>query len=1042
MWANTVLAHGTALGLVIYTGVETKSVMNNSMPRNKMGLIDLELNNLTKQSFTSEIGFFLSLRVNLDVGKLYYSSLIQWDKEIPGTVVRSTTIPEELGRIGYLLTDKTGTLTCNEMVFKKLHIGIACYSVNNFEEVGEMFREGLKTKEDPPAEAVSRGVRIRYQTIQKVTDSVKAIALCHNVTPTYPESDISSNAEVDQDLSRSGVRDYQASSPDEVALVQWTEQVGLALIQRDLNRMTLRAPDGSFMHYSILQLFPFTSESKRMGIILKEEETSEIVFYLKGADMVMSSKVQYSEWLDEEIENMAREGLRTLVVARKVLTPEKYDEFAKRYHGAKLSTTERQARVDAVIEGLLEKDMELLCVTGVEDKLQENVKLTLELLNNAGVKVWMLTGDKLETAACIAKSSCLVSRKEELHFFPKVSNRTEAHLELNAFRRKSNCALVITGSSLEVCLQSYKSETLELACACPAVVVCRCSPTQKAQVVELIREHTRKRTAAIGDGGNDVSMIQAADAGIGIVGKEGRQASLAADFSLTQFSHIGRLLLVHGRYSYKRTAALSQFVIHRGLIISVMQAVFSAVFFFSSVALYQGILMVGYATLYTNFPVFSLVLDKDVTPSVALTYPELYKMLSKGRSLSLKTFFIWVLISVYQALLLFEAEFIHIVSISFTALIFTELAMVALTVCRWHYLMAVAQLLSLITYIVSMFFFTDIFDPNFLWSVEFLWKTIVLTVVSCVPLAMVKFIKGKISPPTYTKLSQQGDMDAKEDTRDMITPSDVEGEVTAENIPRTQNAPGTHWLLASFMVVNAALGAGLLNFPQAFDHAGGIKAAIIIQACHVSAIPIYSCIKKRSVSTFARSIGLALSLCILTYSLAGTFGYLTFGSGVASDILIMYDAKDPLVIIGITALAIKMYTTYPILLFCGREAILDLYYEVYPLASLSGNNQKHRILVATTWFLTSLLLAVLIPNITDIIDFLGSLAAVFIFILPGLFLLHMTLNGNDHPGTFSWWKIILASVSITLGTFLFGLVFVQAVEEDLSHRSEGIQLCI
>ena len=90
-------------------------------------------------------------------------------------------------------------------------------------------------------------------------------------------------------------------------------------------------------------------------------------------------------------------------------------------------------------------------------------------------------------------------------------------------------------------------------------------------------------------------------------GKEGKQASLAADWSLTQFSHVARLLLVHGRNSYKRSASLSQFVIHRGLIITTMQAIFSAVFYFSSVSLYQGFLMVGYATVYTMFPVFSLV---------------------------------------------------------------------------------------------------------------------------------------------------------------------------------------------------------------------------------------------------------------------------------------------------------------------------------------------------------------------------------------------------------------------------------------------------
>lgn len=136
--------------------------------------------------------------------------------------------------------------------------------------------------------------------------------------------------------------------------------------------------------------------------------------------------------------------------------------------------------------------------------------------------------------------------------------------------------------------------------------------------------------------------------GIGIEGREGRQASLAGDFSITQFAHIAKLLLVHGRRSYKRSAALSQFVIHRGLIISTMQAVFSAVFYVSSVALYQGFLMVGYATIYTMFPVFSLVLDQDISSHLALTYPELYKELSKGRSLSYKTFFIWVLISIYQ----------------------------------------------------------------------------------------------------------------------------------------------------------------------------------------------------------------------------------------------------------------------------------------------------------------------------------------------------------------------------------------------------------
>uniref|UniRef100_A0A8B9HMW2 Phospholipid-transporting ATPase n=1 Tax=Astyanax mexicanus TaxID=7994 RepID=A0A8B9HMW2_ASTMX len=470
-------------------------------------------------------------------------------------------------------------------------------------------------------------------------------------------------------------------------------------------------------------------------------------------------KVINAELCFPQCGNMAREGLRTLVVAKKSLSEEQYQDFESRYNQAKLSLHDRGLKVAAVVESL-EREMELLCLTGVEDQLQADVRPTLELLRNAGIKIWMLTGDKLETATCIAKSSHLVSRSQDIHVFRPVSNRGEAHLELNAFRRKHDCALVISGDSLEVCLRYYEHEFVELACQCPAVVCCRCSPTQKAQIVRLLQQHTANRTCAIGDGGNDVSMIQAADCGIGIEGKEGKQASLAADFSITQFKHIGRLLVVHGRNSYKRSAALGQFVMHRGMIISTMQAVFSSIFYFASVPLYQGFLMVGYATIYTMFPVFSLVLDQDVKPEMALLYPELYKDLTKGRSLSFKTFLIWVLISVYQggilmygALVLFDQEFVHVVAISFTALVLTELLMVALMVRTWHWLMVVAEFFSLGCYLASLAFLNEYFDLSFITTRTFLWKVCVITLVSCLPLYIIKYLKRKFSPPSYSKLS-------------------------------------------------------------------------------------------------------------------------------------------------------------------------------------------------------------------------------------------------------------------------------------------------
>lgn len=807
VWANTVIASGTAVGIVIYTGRETRSVMNNSEPRSKVGLLDMEINQLTKVLFAAVIGLAIvmmilkgfggawyrylfrfillfsyiipiSLRVNLDMGKVVYSWMIQKDKDISGTVVRSTTIPEELGRIVYLLCDKTGTLTKNEMVFKRLHLGTVSFSNESFDEVTAHLRTAYAPLPSTPsgtgavATRFSQQPKMRRTVITRVQEAVKALALCHNVTPVYEnssvivESDSRENeqelkedfdTEADQQIKQSFV--YQASSPDEVSLVSWTESVGLALVYRDLTTMQLRSSYGEIMTFVILQIFPFTSETKRMGIIVKEENTGEITFYMKGADVVMSTIVQYNDWLDEECGNMAREGLRTLVVAKKILSEDQYADFEARYNQAKVSIHDRATRVAAVIESL-ERDMELLCLTGVEDKLQDDVKPTLELLRNAGIKVWMLTGDKLETATSIAKSSHLVSRTQQIHIFRSIKSRNEAHLELNSFRRKNDCILIINGDALEICLKFYPSEFMELACQCPTVVCCRCSPTQKAEVVRLIQQLTGKRTCAVGDGGNDVSMIQAADAGIGIVGKEGKQASLAADFSITQFSHISKLFLVHGRLSYKRSASLSQFVIHRGLIISIMQAIFSSIFYFSSIALYQGFLMVGYATVYTMFPVFSLVLDKDVSPQIAIMYPELYKELTKGRSLSFKTFFIWVLISIYQgaiimygALLLFEDEFIHIVSISFTSLVLTELLMVALTIRTWHWLMVGAEFFSLTIYILSLVLLPEFFDTQFIQTWTFLWKVMVITLVSCLPLYILKYLHRKVAPPSYSKLT-------------------------------------------------------------------------------------------------------------------------------------------------------------------------------------------------------------------------------------------------------------------------------------------------
>ena len=748
LWANTVLAAGSAIGLVVYTGKETRAVMNTSHPSTKMGILDLEVNKMSKIlcafTFALSVGMValngfrgqwyiyifrflilfssiipISLRVNLDMGKTVYARQIMRDSEIPGTIVRTSTLPEELGRIEYLLSDKTGTLTQNEMELKKLHMGTMSYGWDTMDEVArqlaaaleQQHREsntgntsGVMSPTSNKTSAVSAGAmfaaRGRRDLSVRVKEVVLALALCHNVTPVNNED---------------GTVTYQASSPDEVAIVNWTESVGLALTSRDRTSMTLRsAEDGISLGFDILEIFPFTSESKRMGIVIRERSTGELTFYQKGADVVMASIVAQNDWLEEECGNMAREGLRTLVVGRKRLTEDRWSAFQADFKNARVQIHGRNEAMARVVDTYLERDLELLGLTGVEDKLQEDVKPTLELLRNAGVKVWMLTGDKIETATCIAISSKLVARNQYIHQVAKLKTREEVRDMLDFLSSKLDCCLVIDGESLQLSLDNYHIEFIQLTTQLSSVVACRCSPTQKADVARLIRSYTKKRVCCIGDGGNDVSMIQAADVGLGIEGKEGKQASLAADFSLTQFSHLSKLIVWHGRNSYKRSAKLAQFVIHRGLIISIIQAVFSSVFYFAPLALYQGWLMVGYATLYTMAPVFSLVLDRDVSEDMALLYPELFRDI--GRSLTAKTFTEWLIISIYQggaimivSLVVFERELINILSISFTALVLNELIMVALEINTWHVYMVLSEIVTLAFYCISIAFLPEFF---------------------------------------------------------------------------------------------------------------------------------------------------------------------------------------------------------------------------------------------------------------------------------------------------------------------------------------------
>lgn len=774
MWENTVLASSAAcICCIVYTGRETRQALNTTKSKAKTGLLELEINGLSKilcacvfllsimlvafagfnnNDWYVDIMRYLilfstiipvSLRVNLDLGKSVYAYKIEHDKQIEDTIVRTSTIPEDLGRIEYLLSDKTGTLTQNDMQLKKIHLGTVSYTNETMDIVTDFIQSmNSRTSNSTPTTT-------RKNISDRVIDLVTTLAICHNVTPTFEDGELT----------------YQAASPDEIAIVKFTESVGLSLFRRDRHSISLfHDHSGMKLEYDIKILFPFNSDSKRMGVIIFDKLKQEYWFLQKGADTVMSSIVVRNDWLEEETSNMAREGLRTLVIGRKKLSTNLFEQFEKEYSEASLTMMDREVHMQNVVRKFLENDLELLGLTGVEDKLQKDVKSSIELLRNAGIKIWMLTGDKVETARCVSISAKLISRGQYVHTVTKVNKPEGALHHLEYLQVNQNSCLLIDGESLGLYLQYFPDEFFDIVVNLPTVVACRCTPQQKADVAVFIRQATGKRVCCIGDGGNDVSMIQCADVGVGIVGKEGKQASLAADFSITQFCHLTKLLLWHGRNSYKSSAKLSQFVIHRGLIISVCQAVYSICSMFEPLALYQGWLMVGYATCYTMAPVFSLTLDHDIDESLTTLYPELYKELTLGKSLSFKTFFVWVALSVFQGCViqmasqfftsLNDSDFTKMVAISFTALVLNELIMVGLEINTWNKIMAITEVVTLLIYLGSIPFLGEYFDLSYVSTTKFPLRVLVILVISVVPVWAAKSIYRRLNPPNYAKVQQ------------------------------------------------------------------------------------------------------------------------------------------------------------------------------------------------------------------------------------------------------------------------------------------------
>lgn len=555
----------------------------------------------------------ISLYISLEIIRsaqaffIYSDTFMYYEKLDYPCTPKSWNISDDLGQIEYIFSDKTGTLTQNVMEFKKCTINGRPYGEAYTEaEAGMRRREGVdvdKEAAEVNAQIAESRVEMLHE-LRQVYDNpylldenltfvspdyvhdlngasgeeqrracehfMVALALCHTViTETTPGDP--------------PVIEFKAQSPDEAALVATARDCGFVVLGRNNDDLLVNV-QGEDRTYQVLNTLEFNSTRKRMSAIVRMPDGS-IKLFCKGADSMIYSRLLKGQQQElrkataENLEVFAREGLRTLCVAERDLTESEYQEWVQDHDLAAQALMNRDDRLEEVADRI-ERDFMLIGGTAIEDRLQDGVPDTIALLGRAGIKLWVLTGDKVETAINIGFSCNLLSNEMELILFDlpdattedasrlldrhlKTFNLTGSDEELAAARKnheppEPTHALIIDGESLKLVLSDELRQRFLILCKqCKSVLCCRVSPAQKAAVVSLVKNGLDVMALSIGDGANDVAMIQEADVGVGIAGEEGRQAVMSSDYAIGQFRYLQRLVLVHGRWSYRRLAEMT-----------------------------------------------------------------------------------------------------------------------------------------------------------------------------------------------------------------------------------------------------------------------------------------------------------------------------------------------------------------------------------------------------------------------------------------------------------------------------------------------------
>ncbi|CAD5166730.1 unnamed protein product [Musa acuminata subsp. malaccensis] len=675
----------------------------------------------------------ISLYISMEMSRVMQSFMMTRDKsmchEATGNKLqcRALNINEDLGQIKYVFSDKTGTLTENKMVFQ-------CASI-----YGVDYNDGvpLSPGEIAPHPAIGVGGEVLRPKVIVDTDRnllrlletgrdteaglhaldfFLALATCNTIVPQVV------------DTSDPGVKsiDYQGESPDEQALVYAAAAYGFVLIEKTSGHITIDVL-GERQRFEVLGLHEFDSDRKRMSAVICCPDKS-IKLFVKGADSAMFSILDKS--FDSEIIQATEMhlhaysslGLRTLVIGMRDLSGTEFENWKLSYDKASTSLAGRADLLrDVAIK--VESDIRILGATGIEDKLQQGVPEAIESLREAGIKVWVLTGDKQETAISIGYSCKLLSddmTKIIINSHSKESckqsleDATSNCNQLTKLRTRTDeggndsarvlVALIIDGPTLFHILETeLEDELYRLATSCDVVLCCRVAPLQKAGIVALMKKRTNDMTLSIGDGANDVSMIQMADVGVGISGQEGRQAVMASDFAMGQFRFLVPLLLVHGHWNYQRIGYMILYNFYRNAVFVFMiywYTFFSAVSLMNPINEISGLL---FSAVYTALPTVMVgIYDQDLSRRTLLAYPELYGPGLRDEHYNLKLFILIMMDSIWQSLVIVfvpfyfysessldEASLGDIWIISVVLLVNIHLAM---DVFRWNWILIVTFL--------------------------------------------------------------------------------------------------------------------------------------------------------------------------------------------------------------------------------------------------------------------------------------------------------------------------------------------------------------